>query len=150
MNATCRIVTTERQLTAVVKIKAEMDKLREAHERSRAKLAAVLPSLDTGPLGATCTRWRSPANGSMEMEPGIIVAKRFAAKGEVVSSELPAGRAAHVVLTGSFEGLGGAWKTLFDWCAAEKLALAGTNWEVYGATPDDPAKQQTFLYALLA
>jgi effector-binding domain-containing protein len=62
-----------------------------------------------------------------------------------VPSDLPACRAAHVVLKGSFEGLGGAWKSLFDWCAAEKLSLAGANWEIYGATPDDPAKQETFL-----
>ena len=33
---------------------------------------------------------------------------------------------------------------------AEKLKPAGINWEVYGATPSDPAKQETYLYALLA
>ena len=43
----------------------------------------------------------------LAMEIGSIVARGFPAKGEVVPSELPAGRAAHLLLTGSFEGLPG-------------------------------------------
>jgi hypothetical protein len=45
----------------------------------------------------------------------------------------------------------GAWQILFDWCTAEKLELAGINWEIYmpwGGV--DPAKLETDLYALLA
>ena len=146
----CSIVTVERQLTAVVKIEAPMNGLMQAHQSARAKINAALPKLDVGPLGLTCTRWRPPADGVMTMEPGTIVTKPFAALDGVVPSELPAGRAAHFVLKGSFEGLGGAWQTLFDWCGAEKLQLAGLNWEVYGAPAADPAQQETYLYAKLA
>jgi effector-binding domain-containing protein len=147
---TPRIVTTERVPTAVVRVEAPMNQLPQTQRAARARLSAVVPGLDAGPLGLTCTRWRSPANGSMAMEPGTIVARSFAPVGDVVPSELPAGRAAHLVLTGGFEKLPGGWKTLFDWCATEKLGLAGINWEVYGAPPADAARQETFLYALLA
>lgn len=150
MTVACSIVTVERQLTAVVRVTAPMDKLREAHQSARARIDAALPKLDVGPLGLTCTRWKPPADGVMPMEPGTIVAKDFAPMGDVVPSELPAGRAAHFVLKGSFEGLGGAWGALFDWCAAQKLPLAGINWEVYGPTPADESKQETYLYAKLA
>ena len=146
----CKIVTTDRQLTAVVRIDAPMDKLREAHGSARAKIDATLPKLDVGPLGNTCTRWRPPVDGVLSMEPGTIVARTFAPAGDVVPSELPAGRAAHFVLRGPFDGMGGAWQTLFEWCGAEKLQLAGVNWEVYGPTSADPAKQETYLYAKLA
>lgn len=54
------------------------------------------------------------------------------------------------MLKGGFEGLGGAWQKLFDWCGAEKLELAGLNREVYGAPAADPAQQETHLYAKLA
>jgi effector-binding domain-containing protein len=150
MTAGCSIVTVERQLTAVVKIEAPMNELMQAHQSARARINEALPKLDVGPLGLTCTRWRPPVDGVMPMEPGTIVAKGFAAAGDVVPSELPAGRAAHVVLKGGFEGLGGAWQKLFEWCAVEKLALAGLNWEVYGAPAADPAQQETYLYAKLA
>jgi len=71
------------------------------------------------------------------------VARGFAPRGEVVPSELPAGRAAHLVMTGSFEGLPRAWETLFEWCQKEKLQPAGINWEIYGAAAGAE------LYALL-
>ena len=85
------------------------------------------------------------------MEIGTIVARPFPANGEVVPSDLPAGRAAHFLLKGPFDGMPGAWQTLFDWCTAEKLQLAGINWEIYMPWQGvDPAKLETDLYALLA
>ena len=85
------------------------------------------------------------------MEPGVLVSGAFPAAGDVVPSELPAGRAAYFLLRGSFEGLPGAWKTLLDWCAAEKLPLAGVNWEIYSQWQDvEPDQIETALYALLA
>jgi GyrI-like small molecule binding protein len=151
MTATPReygIVTVERQLTAVVKAQVRMDEIPHAERSSRKKLDAALPSLDVGPLGRTFTLWRPPTDGRLYLEPGIVVARSFAAAGEVVPSELPAGRTAHFLLVGPYEGLPGAWQKLFDWCSAEGLKLAGTNWQIYAE--DDPAQPQTSLHALLA
>jgi effector-binding domain-containing protein len=147
----CKIVTTERRPTAVIRLKARMSDLREAQQTSRAKLAEALPTLGVSPLEHSCTLWRPPVDGVLDMEPGVLVSGAFAAAGDVVPSELPAGRAAYFLLRGSFEGLPGAWKTLLDWCAAEKLPLAGVNWEIYGPSQDvEPDQLETALYALLA
>ena len=60
-------------------------------------------------------------------------------------------RPERTVYTETFDGMPGAWQTLFDWCTAEKLALAGINWEIYMPWQGiDPAKLETDLYALLA
>jgi effector-binding domain-containing protein len=146
----CRIVTVERQLTAVVKAKVPFAEIPQAQRSARARLDAELPSLDTGALGLTCTRWLPPQGGALDMEMGTIVARRVEPKGEIVPSELPAGRAVHSVMVGPFDGMGAAWQKLFDWCQAEKLKPAGINWEVYGPSPTDPAQQETYLYALLS
>ncbi|TAJ35489.1 MAG: AraC family transcriptional regulator [Reyranella sp.] len=146
----CRIVTVERQLTAVVKAKVPFAEIPQAQRAARAAIDAGLPSLDTGALGLTCTRWLPPQGGALDMEMGTIVARPIAAQGEIVPSELPAGRAVHSVMVGPFDGMGAAWQTLFDWIQAEKLQPAGINWEVYGPTASDPAQQETYLYALLA
>ena len=140
---TCRIVTVERQLTAVIRAEAPFDKLPEVQRTARARLASALPALGAGAQGPTCTRWTPPANGKLPMEIGTIVARRFEPNGEIVPSELPSGRAVHLSMKGSFEGLPVAWQTLFDWCKAQDLAPAGINWEIYGATEDAE------LYALL-
>lgn len=137
------IVTTRRQLTAIVRATAPFAKLPETQRAGRAKLQAALPRLDVGSLGRTCTRWTPPVGGALPMEIGTIVSKSFAPSGDVVPSELPAGRAAHLSMAGSFESLPRAWQTLFDWCKAQGLATAGVNWEIYGATEDAE------LYALL-
>jgi hypothetical protein len=144
MPAPCSIVPVNRQLTAVIRAEAAFAQLPEVQRTARATLAALLPSLDTGALGPTCTRWTPPAGGKIAMEIGRVVTRPFAPNGTVVASELPAGRAAYLSMKGSFENLPMAWQTLFDWCKAEQLSPAGINWEIYGATEDAE------LYALLA
>jgi len=68
----CEIVVTERRPTAVVRIKARMSELRQAQQTSRARLAEVLPSLEVKPLDHTCTLWRPPVDGVLDMEPGVL------------------------------------------------------------------------------
>ena len=107
--------------------------------------------LGVAPLGHSCTLWRPPVDCVLDMEPGVLVSGLFPPMDDVVPSELPAGQAAYFLLRGPFDNLPGAWKTLLDWCAAEKLALAGINWEIYSAPEDtEPDKLETALYALLA
>jgi effector-binding domain-containing protein len=140
----CSIVTIDRQLTAVIKAKVPFANIPDAQRSARTTLAATLPSLGVGDAGPGITRFRTPPDGALDMEMGSIVARRFEDQGDVVLSELPAGRAAHYALKGSFAGLPGAWQTLFEWCAREGLTPSGVNWEIYGA------EQDADLYALLA
>jgi effector-binding domain-containing protein len=78
------------------------------------------------------------------MEIGCIVSRDFPAHGEIVSSDLPAGRAVHLAMEGGFENLPRAWERLFLWLQEQKPTAAGINWEVYGDT------EGADLYALLA
>ena len=146
----CSIVTVDRQLTAVVRATVPFAEIGNAQRSARAAVDAALPSLDAGPSGRPVTRFRTPAREALDMEIGTIVGRSFAGRGEIVLSELPAGRAAHFQLKGPFDGMPGAWQTLFAWCQAEKLELAGINWEIYMPWEGvDPAKLETDLYALL-
>lgn len=148
---TCSIVTVDRQLTAVVRAKVPFADIPKAQRSARAAVDAALPSLEADPVGRPLTRFLTPAESALDMEIGTIVGRTFAAKGEIVPSDVPAGRAAHFQLKGPFDGMPGAWQTLFDWCKAEKLELAGINWEIYMPWQGvDPAKLETDLYALLA
>src|SRR5690349_15875170 len=97
---TCCVVTTERQLTAVIRAAPPFDRIPEVQRAARATLAAALPSLETGALGPTCTRWTRPSGSVLPMEIGRIVSRDFEAHGTVVSSELPAGRAVHLAMKG--------------------------------------------------
>jgi GyrI-like small molecule binding protein len=140
----CTIVIVERRPTAVIRAEAVFAELPQVQRAARAKLGAVLLSLDAGPLGAACTRWTPPIAGKLPMEIGTIVGRPFAARDGVLPSDLPAGRAAHLTMAGGFENLPLAWQTLFDWCKAENHAPTGINWEIYGESAGAE------LYALLA
>ena len=147
----CSIVTVDRRLTAVVKAKVPFPEIPLAQRSARAVVDAALPSLEAGPLGRPLTRFATPAKDALDMEIGTIVGRSFAGRGEVVPSELPAGRAAHLQLKGPFDGMAAGWQTLFAWCQAEKLELAGINWEIYMPWEGvDPARLETDLYTLLA
>lgn len=145
-----KILTVERQRTAVIPASVRMNQIPEVQRSLRFKIAAILPALDAGPVGRAFTLWRPPVDGMLDMEPGVIVSRLFESKGEVVASALPAGRAAHFQLVGPYDGLPRAWAALLDWCAAQKVKLAGANWKIYSDCDDDLSKAETSLYALLA
>ncbi len=146
----CSIVEVSCQPTAAIKGEVPFSRMRQAHQEARAKLLAALPTLNAGKTGLFVTRTGMPTAKGLYMEIGLMVAKDFAPAGDIVPSELPAGRAAHYKLVGGFENLPSAWPFLMGWVAEQGLKPAGINWEVYGATAADPAKQETDLYLLLA
>jgi len=148
--AACSIVDVAAQRTAVIKARVRLDEIPATQRALRPKVRAAAAAQDAGPLGHTCTLWHMPVDGRMYMEPGIIVARDVAPQGEVVPSELPAGRAAHYLMVGPYDGLPDAWGMLLRWCAAQKLTAVGVNWEIYDETTGGPGKPQTALYALLA
>jgi effector-binding domain-containing protein len=142
----CSVVRVEQRPTAVIKTNVPFAQIPDAHRSMRPKVLDAAKSQNV-PLGATCTRWRPPADGKLYMEIGVLVSGAFQPVGDVIGSELPAGRAAHLFMAGPYDGLPGAWQTLFDWCGKERLTPAGVNWEIYS---DDPSKPHYALYALLA
>jgi hypothetical protein len=146
----CNIVTVERQFTAAIKCNVPLSRIPDAERSVRKTLNALVPSLDTGSLGREVTLWRTPVNGQIYLEPGVIVARAFEPEDYVICSELPGGQAVHRLLAGPFDRLPAAWQTLFEWSEKEKLKLAGINWQIYGGRAADSAQQQTTLYALLA
>ena len=146
----CSIVTVERQITAAIKCNVPLSRISDAERSLRKTLNTLVPSLDTGALGREVTLWRTPVQGQIYLEPGVIVACPFEPEDYIICSELPAGQAAHYLFVGPFDRLPAAWQTLFEWCTKQKLKLAGVNWQIYGELTPDAAQQQTFLYALLA
>jgi hypothetical protein len=85
------------------------------------------------------------------VEVGVEVAGPFAPHGRVVSSALPAGRAARAVSRGapSPEGLAAAYDAIHTWCAANGVEPTRVHWEVYDHWRDNPDSFETQIYWLL-
>lgn len=102
------------------------------------------------PAGPPYSRYHSMPP-EVDFEAGCPVVDPVEAGEGFVSGELPGGRAASIVHTGPYDGLGEAWQALYAWVAAEGHT-ATAAWEVYLTDPGqepDPAKWQTRLYALV-
>lgn len=141
------IIDVPPRLAAVVRKSVAMADLPAAQRSARRALTVALQAAGVTALGPDLTVWRMPSGGFMDYAPGVFVAEPLEQTGDVSSLTLPAGRAAHLRLSGSYASLPEAWSRLFGGCEGHELA--GLNWEIYsiadGATP-----AQTDLYALLA
>jgi effector-binding domain-containing protein len=83
------------------------------------------------------------------VEVGVEAASAFAPLGRVVPSSLPGGRAAMVLLRGSYDELPAAHRRLEEACDGRGLRRLGPRWELYGhVTPEGPVEVE--VYCLLA
>lgn len=139
------VVVVTPRLAAVVRQQVGYAGMGDAQRRARPLLDAALRAADISPDGPRLTIWRPLAGGLVDYAPGIVIPRPIAEAGQVSLLTLPAGRASHLKLTGSYADLPTAWEQLFAGCAEH--ALSGLNWEVYtGADSDGP---ETDLYVLL-
>jgi len=75
-------------------------------------------------------------DGGVAVEVGFQ-AQPFAATGEVVPSELPAGTVVAATAR-NYGELDGAHRSVNEWCREQGHVLEGTRWEIYGDPDPDP------------
>ncbi|MEP6629691.1 MAG: GyrI-like domain-containing protein [Lapillicoccus sp.] len=112
-------------------------------------LGEVWGCLHAGGIDQGCPNVMLYRDDVPHVEVGVLLAQPCPLTGRVVTSTLPAGRAATTTHHGPFETVGAAHGAVVSWCAAHGLRPDGTRWEVYGPHHDDPAEQWTQVFWLL-
>jgi effector-binding domain-containing protein len=88
------------------------------------------------------------------VEAGVELETPFTPHGEIILSELPAGRAATAVHYGPYQELGAAHEIVQQWCKTNGHAFGNVCWEVYGhwqeAWDSDPSQIRTDVFYELA
>ncbi|NGM37260.1 MULTISPECIES: GyrI-like domain-containing protein [Methylobacterium] len=112
---------------------------------ARARVNAALAAQGVVKVGPEVTFSLSPSGGHIRIAAGSTIAGGFKAVGGVTVQEIPAGRAAHLRLEGSYALLPDAWRALAAWVVEDDHEPAGLSWETYG----DPSVPVTNLYTLL-
>ena len=85
----------------------------------------------------------------IEADFGVEVTRGFAAEGEVREIFTPTGEAAVAVHIGPYDRMGETHAAIHAFVTAQKRALAGQSWEIYGDWSDDPARLETMIVYLL-
>jgi effector-binding domain-containing protein len=70
------------------------------------------------------------------MEVGVEVDRSFTPVGQVIPSQLPAGRIAHATHTTGYGDLHRTYDAISQWCTDNAHEATGIQWEVYG-DPDE-------------
>jgi AraC family transcriptional regulator len=134
----------KRQLTACVRLRIKPDELSDAFPAHLPRIASRVRELGgaiAGPPYARYFHWGwdvveveigAPIAGPIPDLPEVLQAER----GDVASSELPAGRAAVLVHQGPYGQLGDSWSLMEELMAREHLLSAACGWEHYVDDPD--------------
>ena len=114
-----RIVQTQAQPAAVIRLTIPRAEIRNAMGPGIAELMATVAAQGIGPAGPVFSHHLSMDPGTFDLEIGVPVTGPVSPAGRVKAGQLPAARVARTVYHGPYEGLGPAWAEFGDWLAAE-------------------------------
>ena len=111
------------------------------------ELFACLGQSGTPPAGPPFIIYHSFADAtSLDVEIGVPVARPLADQGRIRAGELPAGKEAHTLHVGPYDGVGAAYEALGAWVEENGQQASAPPRECYLNGPDDvssPAEYQT-------
>ena len=140
----------KKQTTLVVKKTVKQSEIAAALGQIFPKVFQYLGMNNIQPASAPLAKYKLAADG-FEMEGGVIVPDGTKGAGEIVASELPAGKAAFAVHIGPYEKLPQTIQALSDWLKAKGLKYSGIAWEIYitdpGQTKPEEFKTEVYLLA---
>ena len=112
-----RIVQTEAQSAAVIRITVPREDIKKVMEPGIAELLATLATQGIAPSGPLFSHHLRIDPATFDFELGVPVGSPVAAAGRVKAGSLPAATVARTVYRGPYEGLGGAWGEFCTWIA---------------------------------
>ncbi|MBI4957511.1 MAG: GyrI-like domain-containing protein [Myxococcales bacterium] len=143
-----RIVETERQETAVIRLTVPRAEIQKVMGPAIAEVLGALAAQGVAPAGPVFSHHVRMSPDVFDFEVGVPVAAPVKPVGRVQASELAAAKVARTVYRGPYEGLATAWPELTAWIEAAGHRPAANLWEVYAAGPEsspDPASWRTEL-----
>jgi len=101
-------------------------------------VAAYMSEVGISRAGPPFTISSDPdGEGMIEVSIGWPTAEQLPGRGRVESVVLPEGRVAWAVYRGSYSGLGGAYRALYEWSVENEHEVAGDPRELYYTDPDE-------------
>ncbi len=101
-------------------------------------VAAYISELGTPRAGPPFTISSDPdAEGMIEVSIGWPTAETLPGRGRVESLLLPGGKVAWAVYRGSYSGLSGAYRALYEWIDEHGYEVSGDPREIYYTDPDE-------------
>jgi effector-binding domain-containing protein len=145
---TFSVETIDAQAAAVLRAEVPMAELRTVFDRGFGAVMGVTQAQGIAITGPPFGFYPRMPTDTVEVAVGFPVSAAITPDGEVVPFELPGGRVATGVHTGSYDTLETTYRELTEWAAAEGHTLADHMWESYLTDPrehPDPATWRTLI-----
>jgi AraC family transcriptional regulator len=140
----------KKQTTLVIKKTVKRDEIGPALAEILPQVFGFIGANNIKPDSAPMAKY-SVAGDKFEMEGGLIVPKGTKGSGEIVASELPAGKAAFAVHVGAYDKLPDTYKAMAGWLKSKGLKPSNIGWEIYVTDPSqvkpDEIKTEVYLLA---
>lgn len=126
----------------------EETKQSEIGDRIGACLGRIMPYVGGRAAGPPFARWSKWEGDTGVMEVGVPVNEPMDGQGGIEPGTLPAGPAAVVTHTGSYDGLSATWDRLKHWMIEQGHEGRADPWEHYvdDCTAVDMEKVRTIIY----
>lgn len=145
METNCVIQENSAQPTLCIRKRVPVEALPETFGQAYNDILFYLNSLQEQPVGAPYAAYYNMDMSDLDVEIGFPVAKTLPGDEEILPSEIPAGRYASLIHTGSYDKIGEAYESLSTFIKGCGLSPSGVAYEFYlndpGQTP--PHELQT-------
>jgi effector-binding domain-containing protein len=125
------------QATACVRVCIQPEKISSVLGEILPQISNYLESFGISPSGPAFSRYFEMKADLVDLEAGLPVPAAITAKGQILSGELPGGRAAVTWHMGSYAGISQAYEALQVWIEDQGHEPAGPPWEVYWTNPGE-------------
>lgn len=141
----------KKQSTLIIKTKAKKAEIGIALGKVYPKVFAFLNANKIAP-SAPIALYTTADGENFEIEAGVVVPDGTKGEGEIVASELPAGKVAATIHTGPYENLPKTYAAVMEWLKTKEQKMAGPAWEVYVSDPGKtkPEELKTEVNVLVA
>lgn len=139
MNAPIEVIERPNQPTIAIRMRTHVKDLPDLLPRTYGRLTQYLNSVGVA-VAQPAYAYAAYHNMDMEdldVEAGFPVGGEVEGNGDIITSEIPAGRFATVVHTGPYEQLEPLYDRLDKWVRQNQYEPAGVIYEMYLNGPDD-------------
>jgi effector-binding domain-containing protein len=127
---------------ASVRTRSAVQDLPEVLTREYGRVMQALGKQGLNPSGPPFVVYYNMDMQDLDIEAGLAVAGDFANDGDVLRSEIPAGRVATCLYTGPYDHIREAYDVLMAWMKDQGLRESGPAYEFYLNDPGNtPAEQ---------
>jgi len=142
MGYKCELKEQNIQIILTIRTNSPVQELPQVFGTSYGAIMHYLEELGESPIGAPFAAYYNMDMQNLDIEIGFPVSRKLPDKGEIKSSEIPAGKFASCLFTGPYSDIEPAYNELTQWTKEKGYEPTGIAYEIYLNDPQITPPQE--------